>query len=177
MARKKKRKIKHGTRLRAKPKSAVSLAYTPYNGDHGAQTEAANANTVLVPVKENKNNYAYKYRVNAVDLLEGKLTMRQIQAARAIQRAYQRDQMLSSGSPLKEQVDGSPKPDATIAAQVEARSLLKHCMAAVRRSERRIVEGVCWHDERIGTIGREGYPRTLARFRIAMTRVADYLGY
>jgi hypothetical protein len=110
-------------------------------------------------------------------MLEDKLTMRQMQAARAIQRAYAKNDALSSGQALKEQVDASPKPDAVIAAQVDARSQLVRCMAAVRRSERHIVEQVCWKDVRIGAVSREGYPRTLARFRDAMTRVADHLGF
>lgn len=173
----KKRRLKNGTNPKAKPKQMVSLAKLPWNGDHGTGTAAANLNTVVVPMKNDPNRRAFKYRVNAVDVLEGKLTLRQLQAARAIQRAYARNEALSSGGELKEQVDASPKPDATIAAQVDARSALVRCMAAVRRSERRIVEGVCWYDIRLGVISREGYPRALARFRIAMSRVADHLGY
>lgn len=174
---KRKRRLKSGTVVRAQAKSKVSLAPFPLKGDHGPGTQAADENTIIVPIKDDPNGRGFRYRVNSVDVLESKLTLRQLQAAREIQVAYQRNEMLCSGSPLKEKVDGTPKPDATVAAQVEARGRLVRAMHAVRPSERSLVIAVCWNNQRLGQLRGESFQQALARFRVVMDRVADHLKY
>lgn len=127
----------------------------------------------------NPNRMAYRYRVSQIDKLEGKLSMRQLQAAKAIQDAYCRVDALSSGGPLKEQVDASPKPDAVIAGQVDAMSHLTFVMGAVPEAMRDVVEHVCWHNQSIRSLtggGRKHYDRT-ADFKVAMDLVANKLRY
>ena len=171
-----KRKLKHGTRVRVK--THVSTAPLPWNGDHGTATAAATAGTVLVPMG-GPNRMARRYRVSIIDTMEARLSMRQVQAARAIQEAYCRAEMLSSGGPLKEQVDASPKPDAAVASQVDAMSTLTYVMSAVPSAMRDVVEWVCWHNmpiHRLTGSGRKQYNRT-ADFKVAMDLVANRLRY
>jgi len=151
----------------------------PFRGDHGTGTAAAMAGTELVEVEGDKNRMGRRQRVEQVEWMmkRGLLDMRQYQAAQAIRDAYCRAQMLSSGSPLKERVQASPKPDATIAAQVDAVSRLAHVMRPVLRSDRMIVESICWHNYPVTQLGRMGVVRGTARFRIAMDRVADWLRF
>lgn len=172
MARRKTR-LKNGTRVRAK--TSVTTKPLPWKGDHGTGTAAATAGTVVVPL-EGPNRMAQRRKVCVIDSLTS-LTLRQHQAAHAIRDAYGRVEMLSSGGPLKERVQSSPKPDATVAAQVDAQSRLVRCTRAVLRADRAIVDHVCWHNRPITELGRMGYPRAMARFVAAMDRVADSLGY
>jgi hypothetical protein len=178
MATKRKRKLKRGTTIRAK--KYVSIQPAPWNGDHGTGTPAANAGTVVREVLtedgRNPNRMAQRVRVNVIDTLTS-LTLRQVQAAKEIQNAYGKVESLSSGGPLKEQVQSSPKPDAVISAQVDAQSRLARAMKAVLRSERQIVEHICWHNRKPQTLTRTERRRWLARFAQSMDRVADHLRY
>lgn len=144
-------------------------------GDHGTGTALAIAGT-RVEKLDGPNQMGRRVRINQIRSLEKRkvLTMRQIQAADAIQQAYCRVEMNSSGGALKEQVDSSPRPDAIIASQVDAQSRLECVMRPVLRSERAIVETVCWHNRRLALAPG---PRQLARFRDALDRVADHLRY
>jgi len=173
MSKRKKTRLKNGTRVRAK--NYVSTAPMPWNGDHGTGTAAATADTVIVAM-DGPNRMAQRRRVCAIDSLTS-LTMRQMQAAKAIRDAYGRVDMLSSGGELKEQVDNTPKPDATIAAQVDAQSNLIRCTRRILRADRVIVDHVCQYNRPITLLGRMGYVRAMARFVAAMDRVADGLGY
>lgn len=161
-----------------KLKRMVSTPALPWNGDHGTGTDAARAETVLMPIDgSNPNRFARRQRVNRIQQMTkaGFLTLRQAQAAEAIQEAYCRVQMLSSGGALREQVDSSPKPDATIAAQCDATSRLVNVMKAVRRSDRHIVEAVCWHNQPFRALSSS--KRSAVRFRAAMDMVADHMMY
>ena len=164
-------------------RKAVSLARMPFGGDHGPNTKAATAGTVLEPLTDdqgrNPNNMARRRRKNVIDdMIKRKtLTMRQHQAAMAIQEAFCRVEMLSSGGPIKERVQASPKPDATISVQVDSRSRLVHVMKPVKRSDRDLVECVCWHNKPLASAIRGGYVRGYTRFRDALDAVADHLGY
>lgn len=167
-------------------RTRVSLAApTPLVGDHGTGTSAATASTVLEPIKDEKgrnpNNMGRRRRVSQIDRLKEKLTMRQIQAAEAICDAYQRVEMLSSGSPLKERVQASPKPDATIDMQVSAQSWLAHVMRGVPgRPEqcREVIEHICWYNRPVSDLatGRKhvGY---MAMLKVSLDLVANRLGY
>jgi hypothetical protein len=167
---------KRKTRARRKP-SAPSL---PWNGDHGPRTAAATAGTYLEPVEDeqgrNPNRMARRRRKSAIEAIN--LTMRQEQAAKAIQDAYGRLEMCTSGGPLKEQVDSSPKPDAAIARQVDAQSLWAFIMAPVPRADRRIVWWVCCENRPITELHRKhGIVRASERFKETMDKVADRLRY
>ena len=161
----------------------ISTAKKPWGGDHGTGTQAANCGTEIVALKDengsNPNNMGQRRRVDRIQWLmdRGYLSMRQFQAGKAIQSAYGRVESLSSGSPLKERVQASPKPDATVAAQVDANSQLVHVLRPVLRSERDIVEHVCRDNQPITTLGRSGYIRAAARLRQALDRVADHMKY
>lgn len=164
------RKSRRSRRVTTKP--------LPWNGDHGTGTAAANQNTVIEPVdlENNPNRMGRRVRVNLIDTMikRGTLTMRQGQAAKAIQEAYCRVQMLSSGGELKEQVQSSPKPDATVAVQVEYMSRLVHVTSPILRADRSLVEWICYHNRPLHT---HGTVRHLARFRMAMDKVADHMRY
>lgn len=159
-------------RKREGRKSMISLAPDIANGDHGTGTAAAKDGTVMVPVKGDPNQRAYRQRVDVFRRM--KLTMRQEQAAQAIRDAYCKVEMLSSGGPLKERVQSSPKPDQTVDIQVAAQSKLIFVMAAVPRRQRHLVEHVLWHNQPLRTLGAIRGP---ARFRIVMDLVADHVGY
>lgn len=177
-AKKKKTRLKRGTRDRIKGR--VTTRPLPWNGDHGTGTAAAIEGTELVAVTtedgRNPNHMGQRRRVSVIDTLTS-LTMRQLQAAKEIQDAYGMVESLSSGGPLKEAVQSSPKPDAVIAAQVDAQSRLARAMRAVHRSERVIVEHICWTNQKPQTLSRTQRRRWLARFTASMDRVADHLRY
>lgn len=160
-----------------KAKRMVSTSKAPWGGDHGTGTAAAREGTEVIELEgPNPNRMAMRRRVNVIDTLTS-LTMRQLQAAKEIQNAYGKVESLSSGGPLKEQVQSSPKPDAVIAAQVDAQSRLAHAMKAVHRSERAIVEHICWHNQKPRTLNQTERNRWLARFCASLDRVADHMRY
>lgn len=162
-------------RKRLGRKACISLAAAPegFNGDHGTGTKSFMSGTVLVPIKGDPNRRAYRQRVDVWRRLN--LTMRQEQAARAIRDAYSAVEALSSGGPLKERVQSSPKPDATIAVQVEAQSRLAHVMRGVPQGQRDIVEHVLWHNKPFRAL--KNRPRCASLFRIALDAVADHMCY
>ena len=154
----------------------ASLPVIPLGGDHGPSTPAAIAGTTLEPIKDergsNPNNMGRRYRKDVYKAMS--LTMRQEQAAKALRDAYCRVDALSSGGEIKERVQSSPKPDATVDMQVAAVSRLAILTSGVLRSERRIVE----HLLRENLPGRQlRAPRWSERFKLAMDRVADRAGY
>lgn len=172
MARAKKRR---GPRLKAR--KHVSLAAMPFNGDHGTGTDAANSGTVVEAIKNDKggnpNHMGRRRRVEVIDTLT--LTVRQQQAAKAIRDAYCRVESLSSGGPLKERVQASPKPDATIAAQVSAQSAYVHVMRGVRPIDRAVIEHVCFYNQPLRTF--YAHHRQHVRFKEALDHVADHMRY
>lgn len=149
----------------------------PFTGDHGTGTTAATRGTVIEPVEgQEHNRTGRRRRKNAIDAI--KLTMRQEQAARAIEDAWCRLQMCFSGGALKEQVDASPRPDAAIAAQIDAQSRWQNVTKTLLNSERRLVRWVCCDNQPITLAARKiGEVRATERFRVAMDRVADHLRF
>lgn len=124
-------------------------------GDHGPQTPAQNHNTELVPAEGDNPNNVYIRRIKNVLKemhMKRRLTMRQYQAGSEIQEAYAKTEMLSSGSPLKEQVDSTPRPDKFIAAQVDAQSRLERAMKAVTNEARAVIECVAWYNMPVSCI-------------------------
>lgn len=163
---------------RRKAQKRVTTSQLPWGGDHGPATAAATAGTVVEPIDgPNPNRMARRRRKIIInDMLKRKtLTMRQHQAAEAIQLAYLRVQSLSSGTPLKEQVQSSPKPDASVTIQCGAHSRLVHVMRAVKKADRELVETVCWHNKPLRSAIRGGYVRGYQRFRDALDAVADHI--
>lgn len=155
---------------------AVSLPKIQLKGDHGPNTPAARAGKALEPITDdqgrNPNNMGRMRREDVLERLS--LTLRQRQAANAIRDAYCRVEMLSSGAALREQVDNSPRPDAAIAAQIDAQSQLVHVMRPIGRTQRSLVEWICWHN-RPGR--RSGEARWSERFKAEMDKVADHMRY
>ena len=150
----------------------------PFGGDHGTGTALANRNTVLEPCLndegKNPNNMGRRRRREAFQAFA--MSQRQVQAAEAIRNAYCKNEALSSGSPLKERVDASPKPDATIDVQVSARSRLVFVMSGVPSAMRPVVEWVCWKNRPVTEMpGPVEMHR--ANFKVAMDLVANRLGY
>lgn len=175
-------KAKRIKRRAGRPRKAsrsVSVAPMPLNGDHGTGTKAATHGTVVKKLADNPNHMGQRQRVCRIDWLMARkwLDIRQYQAAKAIQIAYGRVDALSSGSELKEQVQSSPKPDATIAAQCDAVSRLTHVMRPVHRSQRDIVEHVCWHNQPITSLSAKNHRRSAHRLRDALNAVADHMQY
>ena len=169
---------------KGRPRKARPVSVPPLGGDHGTKTAAALAGTELIEIKnecgENPNHMGRRQRVNIAQRMmeRGLLSMRQYQAADAIQRAYGAVQSLSSGGELKEQVDSSPKPDATVAAQVEANSRLIFLMGAVPQQTRPVVENVCFQNKPVTHLVK-GRKAMLAynQLSMALDLVANKLGY
>lgn len=165
---------KRKSRARQKPSKPT------YNGDHGTGTAAATHGTVIEPAEDengkNPNNIGVRRRKSAIESMS--LTMRQEQTAKAIQKAWGNVDKLGSGGPLREHVDASPKPDAAIAAQVEANNRWTHVMRPFSQQERIIIEWVCCANYPITTIGRRlGIPRASELFKKYMDKGADWLRY
>lgn len=165
--------MKRSHKKRKKPS-----ALPKFNGDHGPNTKAAKAGTYIEEIKNddgsNPNKMARRRKKDALSAF--KLSMRQEQAGKAIRDAYARTEMLSSGAPLKEQVDASPKPDAVVASQVDAQSHLVFVMSAIPRAMRPVVEHVCWHNKTVDTLpGLVASHR--ANLKVALDLVANKLRY
>lgn len=161
---------KRKSRARKRPS-----APQPFTGDHGPNMPAATQGTVIEAVEgQEHNRTGRRRRVEAIEQLT--LSMRQEQAAKRIRDAYCRVQKLTSGGPLKEQVDSSPKPDAVVAAQVDAQSELVWLMGVVPRDMRPVVEWVCWENRSLRSMAgmRE---MNSARFKVAMDLVANRCRY
>lgn len=176
------RKQKHSRRGRPRKPRPVTLP--KFNGDHGTGTCAALAGTQLVEVKndlhKNPNNMARRERINVLAWLlkHERLTMRQWQAGNEIQIAYGVVQSLSSGGPIKERVQASPKPDAVVAMQVDAHSRLLRATKAIPSADRHIVEHVCFLNRPVSQLLHGGSAtRGYTRLRHALNLVADRLGY
>ncbi len=164
-------------RERRKPK-----ALTDFGGDHGTGTLAAKAGTKLEPITNedgtNPNKMARRQRISQIDRMSKNMSMRQTQAARAVQDAYCRVEKLSSGSELKEQVDGTSKPDRVIASQVDAQSHLQFVMSAVPKAMRYVVEHVCWYNHPIYTADKgQRHGSAKANLLVALDLVANKLRY
>lgn len=165
-----------------KRKKAVSLS--EFNGDHGTGAPAAMAGTSLEEVKtddgRNPNRQARRRRINRIEQMmkRGQLNMRQYQAAMDIQEAWCWVEMLSSGGELKERVQASPKPDATIAVQMDAVSRLKFVMDAVPGAMRYVVEHVCWHNRSLNTADAgKKHGSAKSNLLVALELVANQLRY
>lgn len=164
----------------ARRKKTITLSM---QGDHGPQTSSQRHNTELVPADgKNPNNIFVKRRENVLDRMHLKkpyvLTIRQYQAGVEIQTAYAKTEVLSSGSPLKEQVDSTPRPDRFIAAQVDAQSRLERAMRQVTHDARSVVEVVCWYNLPVSRIanGRR-HQEQVAILKKSLDSVANVLGY
>lgn len=95
-----------------------------------------------------------------------------------LKSACRRVEALSSGSELKERVQSSPKPDATIAAQIDAQSALYHAMKAVPSAMRYVVEHVCWHNLPLSDLGKgRCHGENKANLKVALDLVANRLKY
>lgn len=173
-----------GSKTRRKP---VTLA--EFNGDHGTGTRAAKAGTRLEEIKRedgaNPNRQARRRRRLQSDVWEPRLSMRQYQAAQAIERAYARVEQLGSGGDsigrmmaLRTSVDASPKPDATIDVQTSAQSHLLFVMKSVPSAMRPVIEHLFWHNRPMGKFvqGRAFYDRS-ADVKVALDLVANRLRY
>jgi len=149
-----------------------------YTGDHGPETAAAKAGTVLEPMTEDgrpdPNRRARRRRVEVIDALSF-LSLRQYQAAREIRDAYCALQKLTSGAPLKEQVDTSSRPDAIVAAQVDALSRWRRAIDPVPRHMRATVEAICCENTPIRRL--PNYEVAKSDMQGAMTVVANALRY
>lgn len=161
---------------RARKRKSPTLAYT---GDHGPGTSAALTGTVLEPLlhegRPDPNRRARRRRIEVIDELQF-LSLRQYQAAREIRDAYCATQKLSSGSPAKERVDTSTRPDAFAAVHCDVTSRLNRAMYAVPRHFRFVVEEICWNNTPIRKLKR-GHDIVKSELQGAMTCVADHLGY
>ena len=176
----KKRALKSGSHQKAKPRKYVSLAKIPLRGDHGTGTTAATIGTEVVPLKNDDGStpthLGQRRRVSIIDKMTS-LTQRQKQAAVEIRDAFAVVESLSSGAPLKEHVDSSPKPDSVVTAQLHAQSRLARCMMPLLRSERPLVERICWENKPPQGLTPNERRRWYTRFKTAMDRVADHLNY
>lgn len=171
-----KRKRKH--RLRdslAKPRGQVTLPRM--NGDLGPATTAARRASVVEKIDDVNNVYRRRHGEPLDQMIAtGSLTMAQQQAAEAIRDAYCRVQMLTSGGEIKERVQSSPKPDASVAAQVDATSRFIHLRKCLTASERAIVDHVCAHGQPLRTLPGLLHVRSGSRFREALDKVAVHVG-
>ena len=168
----------------ARRKKTVSLP--KYNGDHGTGTAAAMAGTKIELVTgANPNRFAYRRRGIQSDKWADRVSMRQLQAAQAIEIAYARVDAIGSGGDCIEKmrlletvVDASPKPDAVIEMQIGAQSHLQYVMKAVPNAMRGIIEHLFWHNRPMRDFaqGRTYYDRS-EDVKVALDLVANAMRY
>ena len=168
----------------AKRKKRATTKPLPWNGDHGTETALAKAGTELEEL-EGPNRMARRRRVQQSARWRNRLSNRQYQAALAIEEAYQRAQALGSGGDsigkymdLQCTVDSSPKPSATVAAQIDAVSRLAHVMSGVHIDARPGIEHIFRHQRPMRDFvqGRGHYNHS-AQVKVALDLVANKLRY
>lgn len=157
-----------------------------FNGDHGTGTAAAKDGTSLEPIEgNNPNRVARRRRGLQSAAWASKLSMRQQQAARAIEDAYARVEQMGSGGDSIEKlrvlqtiVDASPKPDAVIDMQIGAQSHLQHVMKAVPSAMRAVIEHLFWHNRPMRDFaqGKAFYDRS-ADVKASLDLVANHMRY
>ena len=175
------------TRKRNRAKDRVTLAQG--NWDHGPSTQAAKAGTIVEEVKKpgdaNPNGVTRRRKRLQSNVWADKLSMRQHQAAVAIETAYARVEALGSGGDsigrmidLRTQVDASPKPDATIDVQAGVQSHLVYVMRSVPQSMRPVIEHMFWHQRPMRTFaqGKLFYNRS-SDIKVALDLVANHMRY
>ena len=159
-----------------------SITLKKMGGDHGTGTLAATQGTQIEPILNDKgnnpNNMGRRVRQPQSDKWKVGLSMRQYQAARAIEEAYCRREMISSGGAIKERVDASLKPDAIIAAQVDTVSHLTFVMKPIPQATRPVIEHLFWYNRPLGQFvqGKSFYNRA-AEIKVALDLVANRLSY
>jgi len=167
----------------ARRKKSVSLP--KFKGDHGTGTTSAIANTTIEAVEGDANRMGRRRRHLQSAKWASKLSIRQLQAAQAIEKAYARVEAIGSGGDsiakmleLQTIVDASPKPDAVIDMQIGAQSHLQHVMKAVPSAMRHVIEHLFWHNRPLGQFvqGRSFYERN-AEVKVALDLVANQMRF
>lgn len=163
-----------------------SVSLPKFNGDHGTGTPAAKQGTSIEPVEgDNPNRIGRRRRGVQSAKWANRLSMRQQQAAKAIEDAYARVEAIGSGGDsiekirlLQTVVDASPKPDAVIDMQIGAQSHLQHVMKAVPSAMRDVIEHLFWHNLPMSELhkGRAAYDRG-ADVKVALDLVANHMRY
>lgn len=127
---------------------------------------------------ENPNHMARRLRVERIeDMMRRKqITMRQYQAGKELRDAWCGVEKLSSGGELKERVQSSPKPDATIDVQTDAISRYKYVMDAVPGNMRYVVEHVCFDNLPLHMLGGISGMHS-ANLKVALDLVANKMRY
>ena len=127
-------------------RGSITTANAPkqLKGDHGPNTEAQRAGTVLIPVENDPNGTERRVRVNWVEEMKGELTARQYQAAIEIQNAYWSVQSLSSGNsdysrPIG---DSTPRSDKFTDAQASKVTRYRRATDAIPSAMWPVVEWV-----------------------------------
>lgn len=192
MAAKRKRKLKHGTRIQAQPRAQVRLHSAPW--DMGADGPASKARESAVvegidpdidpdtgEVKS-RNPNGVKRRV-FYDMLDvyyrrGWITKRGFNAGSDLRGAW--EQTERGGGYLQERVDSTPKPDKAIAMQIDRVSALINITRRIPREDWRILITVACEKNAIGRLpeyrGRN-HDTGKAHLYSALERLADRMGY
>ena len=179
----KKRKLNHGTRDYAKPKSQVTLAATSW--DTGPSTSAQNTLKIIEPVEQKDENTGKMVNPNGVKRARrlsvaeayrktGNLTARQASAADKLLKAWEKNHR--SPPAIKEiQVDNSPKPDAHIAIKIDRISAYHAIAKLIPKKYSAFVMHVARDDRHITSM--HGYRRVIymERLREGLDALADNL--
>ena len=144
-------------------------------GDHGPGLQIAG--TYLEDVPDDKNGMKRRRNKIQLDFLHRgaihKLTLRQWEAGCKVRDAHARVEALSSGQPLKQKVDSSPKPDQAIAAQVDALSKVIQITKGIDRRLLRVVAHVCCNNLPLGEFSHPENPAPWADLCVALDLVAN----
>ncbi len=149
-------------------------------GDHGPNTLSQRLGARIEPVPDDANGMTRRIRGGVLEALhsaEDGIGMREYQAGVDIRQAF--EATMQRPPAIREVfVDASPKPDATVAMQIDRQSEFARLMSAVPSDMRYVVKHVCCEDRAIRGLGsgRE-HGMHKARLQVALMLVANLQMY
>lgn len=163
----------------------VTLAPGPW--DHGA-TGAANVAGLVIEERgetnpktgkvTNPNGVTGMRRVDMLDLYldRGVISPRAHAAGSILRTLWLRTEMGRCSPWLRDRVDSSPKPDASVAIQIDRLSALIRVSRLVPASDERVIDIVCAHGAGVGVLPEyrgPKHPLGIEHLSIALENLAD----
>lgn len=193
MAKTKKRRLKHGTKATAKPRSAVRLNPAPWDMGADGPANKARASAVMdagEPEIDPDTGKVTTRNPNGVkrmvykDMLEvyhdrGVISDKGYEAGRKLREAWELTQRGQGSDWTQDKVDSSPKPDAQAAIQVDRMSAYVRVKKAIPQDDNALLMAVVCDGHSIGHL-REYRALNIdagkAHLRDALERLATRLG-
>jgi len=190
----KRRKLKHGTKATARPSQSVRVAPEPWDMGAPGPANRARESAVVEGVdpevdpdtgdvkRRNPNGIKRRVFYDMLDVYHrrGWITTRGYNAGMVLRAAWEKTEL--GGEWLQERVDSTPKPDAAVTIQINRMAALVGITRRIPREDHRLLVSVACEKNAIGRLpeyrnGSRSHDRGKDHLREALDRLADRLGY